>query len=336
MVQQQPQQILLRDVLVPPNKQYDLEEANRKIDLTNPSCPPSSKILGNILRQHLLCFTLIASASVPWICIQQVWHTIKLDDSKDKFKFFIDTKEFTFSVDNFQNVFQLPQATDNNNVGFIMQMLCYFINIAHVDYATLMWEGLHYSYLHPTAVIPYLRFTKIIVDHILTKNPDLPKRIKEHYHKVENEEVIKSIFNYGKNKGLGMRIPEWMLTKEMKQAKHYKLYAVEFGIDVPMTQILRRRHLNPKQPILTTAQIDIASLDEATPMSLATARSIKDFEPQQEIKKVDNYLVDEEIEKIMEGDEESDVNKFVNGILNSQEDLSTRREPESHKKSPNA
>ncbi|GJU11909.1 hypothetical protein Tco_1134305 [Tanacetum coccineum] len=241
MAQQQPQQILSRDVLAPPNKKYDLAEANMKIDRTNPSY-----------------------------------------------------------------------------------------------YATLIWEGLHYSYLHPTAVIPYLRFTKIIVDHILTKNPDLPKRIKEHYHKVENDEVIKSIFNYGKNKGLGMRIPEWMLTKEMKQAKHYKLYAAEFRIYVLMTQILWKRHPNPEKPILTATQIDIASLDEATQMSLATARCIKDFEPQQEIKKIDKYFVDEEIEKIMEGDKESDANKFVNDILNSQEDLSTRREPESHKESPKA
>ncbi|GKA51827.1 hypothetical protein Tco_0745023, partial [Tanacetum coccineum] len=67
MAQQQPQQILSRDLLVPPNKQYGLAEANKKIDLTNPSCPPSSKILGDILRQHPVCFSLIASVLVPWI-----------------------------------------------------------------------------------------------------------------------------------------------------------------------------------------------------------------------------------------------------------------------------
>nr|GEW62841.1 hypothetical protein [Tanacetum cinerariifolium] len=46
----QPQQILSRDLLVPPNKKYDLASANKKIDLTNPSCPSSSKILGNDMR----------------------------------------------------------------------------------------------------------------------------------------------------------------------------------------------------------------------------------------------------------------------------------------------
>ncbi|GKE08386.1 hypothetical protein Tco_1411937, partial [Tanacetum coccineum] len=81
-------------------------------------------------------------------------------------------------------------------------------------------------------------FTKIIVDHHLTDNPDIPKRLNEPYYKFEHDDVVKSIFNHGKNKGLGMRISEWLLTEEMKQTKLYMLYAVKFGIDVPMTQSL--------------------------------------------------------------------------------------------------
>ncbi|GJY02205.1 hypothetical protein Tco_0360357 [Tanacetum coccineum] len=114
-------------------------EANKKSDLTNPSCPPSSRILGDILRQHPLCFSLIASASVTWIYIQQVWHTLRLDDLKDKFKFFIDTKEFMFLVGDFRHVFQLPQAIDNNHARFVelptfLAMLPFFLN--ELGYAT--------------------------------------------------------------------------------------------------------------------------------------------------------------------------------------------------------
>ncbi|GJZ98738.1 hypothetical protein Tco_0671191 [Tanacetum coccineum] len=61
------------------------------------------QVLGLIENENRLN-GLIASASVPWIYNQQFWHALKLDDSKDKFKFFIDTKEFKFSVDDFQHV----------------------------------------------------------------------------------------------------------------------------------------------------------------------------------------------------------------------------------------
>ncbi|GKF57762.1 hypothetical protein Tco_0171299, partial [Tanacetum coccineum] len=41
----------------------------------------------------------------------------------------------------------------------------------------------------------------------------------------------------GKNKaGVGMKIPSWMITDEMKLTENYKMYAEAFGVDVPMTQ----------------------------------------------------------------------------------------------------
>ncbi|GJS40682.1 hypothetical protein Tco_0565725 [Tanacetum coccineum] len=45
--------------------------------------------------------------------------TLKLDDSNDKFKSFIDIMEFKFSVDEFRRVFQLSQPTDKNHVEFV-------------------------------------------------------------------------------------------------------------------------------------------------------------------------------------------------------------------------
>ncbi|GKC35536.1 retrovirus-related pol polyprotein from transposon TNT 1-94 [Tanacetum coccineum] len=75
----------------------------------------------------------------------------------------------------------------------IMQMLYYFINNVHVDYVELLLEGLHYLLMHPTRLIPYPRFIKIIVDHFMSENPDIPKRLHKHYHRVANDEIVKSI-----------------------------------------------------------------------------------------------------------------------------------------------
>ncbi|GJU86605.1 hypothetical protein Tco_1294151 [Tanacetum coccineum] len=142
-------------------------------------------------------------------------------------------------------------------------------------YLSTRVTGLHYAYLHLTSLIPYPRLTKIIVDHIMTDDSDVSKRLHEHHHKVENDDVLKSIFNYGKNKEqLGMRISEWMLMEEMKQTKHYKFMLF------------------------------------------------------------DENLVDDEIEKIVEGNDDVDENQFVDEILNSQEDPNTRIEHESHKERP--
>ncbi|GKE61121.1 hypothetical protein Tco_1511488 [Tanacetum coccineum] len=97
-------------------------------------------------------------------------------------------------------------------------------------------------------------------------------------------------------------------------------------------KIPRRRQPDPETPILTTDQIDVDNLDKATRVSIATARSIEDYEAQQTVKKVEEQVLEEDVEKIVEG-EDIDANKFTNDMINSQEYPDTRIDLESHKES---
>ncbi|GKD43990.1 hypothetical protein Tco_1268635 [Tanacetum coccineum] len=222
----------------------------------------------------------------------------------------------------------------------IMQMFDCIIDNMHVDYALLLWEGLHYQLMHPITNVAYPRFTKIIVDHILTMHPDIPKRTNEPYHKVENDEVLKSIFNSRKTKGRGMRIHDWLLTEEIKipsaprppnpQEQQGESSAPKKPIII---RIPKRKQINPETLIPTAEQIDIENLDEATRVSIATAKSIEECKAQQNIKRVKEHELDEDIEKLVEG-EESDANKFADDMMLSQEDPDTRIDLGSYKESP--
>ncbi|GKD01147.1 hypothetical protein Tco_1171421 [Tanacetum coccineum] len=86
-------------------------------------------------------------------------------------------------------------------------------------------------------MLPYPRFTKLILSHYMTAFPEISRRARDRYHNLKDDVMIKSIFNSGKNKTVvGMRIPDWIITKEMKLTENYRLYAEVFGVDVPMTQ----------------------------------------------------------------------------------------------------
>ncbi|GJR44935.1 hypothetical protein Tco_1313038 [Tanacetum coccineum] len=62
-------------------------------------------------------------------------------------------------------------------------------------------------------------------------------KVRNKYYNLEDDEMVKSIFNLGKNKaGVGMKIPSWMISNEVKLTEHYRMYVVVFGVDVPMTQ----------------------------------------------------------------------------------------------------
>ncbi|GKD27526.1 hypothetical protein Tco_1233740 [Tanacetum coccineum] len=118
-----------------------------------------------------------------------------------------------------------------------MQMMYCFINNIHVDYAELLWVGIYYSLHHPTTSIPYPRFTKIIIGHYMTNFPKISRRARDAYHNLRDDDIMKNIFNSGRCKNkVGMRIPAWMITEEMKLTEHYRMYAEVFGVDVPLTQ----------------------------------------------------------------------------------------------------
>nr|GFA57214.1 hypothetical protein [Tanacetum cinerariifolium] len=86
-------------------------------------------------------------------------------------------------------------------------------------------------------------------------------------------------------------------------------------------------------PIPTTAEIDVTNLYETIQMSIATQRSLEDFKAQQNMAKVNEHLEDEELDHMLEGNENINVDEFMNDIFNSQEDPDTKIEPRSDKES---
>ncbi|GKD94978.1 hypothetical protein Tco_1374815 [Tanacetum coccineum] len=120
------------DELCPPNKRYDLMDANKKVDLEN------------------------------------FWHTLKEDGSKNRLKFLLDRKELTLTLDDFRTIFHLPQANDNNHASFVQP----------------------------------LSFSD------MTIFPEISRRARDAYHNLQDDDIMKHIFNSGRNKNkLGMQIP---------------------------------------------------------------------------------------------------------------------------------
>nr|GEV06097.1 hypothetical protein [Tanacetum cinerariifolium] len=221
-------------------------DANKKIDLQHPLCPNESKILTNILQNHPLRFNITSSSSVLWIYLRQFWHTLKEYGSKYKLSFVLDKKELTMTLDDFRTIFHLPQATNNNNdhssLKFSNKVPFYINNLGFTlelrSPSNFKITGFHYLLEHPTTLILYPRFTKLIVSHYMTAFPDISRRAHDKYHNFKDDEMVKSIFNSWKNKArVGLKIPSWMITDEMKLTKNYQTYATVFEVDVLTTQL---------------------------------------------------------------------------------------------------
>ncbi|GKA18378.1 hypothetical protein Tco_0698293 [Tanacetum coccineum] len=203
-----------------------------------------------------------------------------------------------------------------------MQMMYCFVNNIHVDYAELIWEGLYYSLHHPTSSIPYLRFSKIIVSYYMTIFLEISRRARDMYHNLQDDDIMKNIFNSGSHKDkVGMQIRDWMITEEMKHTEHYrmtpsaprspnpKMDATELSASKWSTVIRfrlperRSTRLTPPVPVLTIVKADEMILQDKIQVSLTEYKSQEEQEARENMDMVNKHLASEEIEKMIEGSE---------------------------------
>nr|GEY52209.1 hypothetical protein [Tanacetum cinerariifolium] len=179
-------------------KRYALMDANTKTDLDNPLYPNESKIMANIIQNHQIRFSVVASSSVSWIYMGQIFH--------------------------------VPQATDNDHERFVAflkfsKMVPFFLNTLGF---TLKLRSP--SNFKMTGLVQLWQTLGKIFAQCLTI-------ARDKYHNLEDDVMVKKIFNSWKHKdNVGMRVPSWMITDEMKLTNHYRMYDVVFRVDVPMTQ----------------------------------------------------------------------------------------------------
>ncbi|GJR17874.1 retrovirus-related pol polyprotein from transposon TNT 1-94 [Tanacetum coccineum] len=210
-------------------------------------------------------------------------------------------------------------------------------------------EGLYYSLHHPTSLNPYLRFTKIIISHNMTKFPEISRRARDRYHNLKDDDIIKNIFNLGRYKDrVGMKIPAWMNSEEMKHTEHYRIYVEVFRIDVPLTQSQptestqgthrtpsapRSTRLTPPALVPTVDKADEIILQDTLQVSLAEHKGREEQEARENVELVNKHLASMEIKKMVEGIENV-IDDSSNPRNDDQNILGTRLEPKSDKESP--
>ncbi|GKE37612.1 hypothetical protein Tco_1461017 [Tanacetum coccineum] len=219
------------------------------IDFEHVQCPPESKLLTNIIKNHLLRFSVAASSLVSWIYMTQFWHTLNEDGSKYILTFILDKKELSLTLDDFRTIFHLPQATDINHDSFMpppsfLDMVPFYKN----ELGFKMKLKTSSSFKTTGLLQPWQTLCKIFYKCLTTHvtgwdQPPLQimqmisQGVLETYHNLKDDDIMKNIFISGRHKDrVGIKIPDWMISDEMKHTEHYRMYAEVFRIDVPLTQ----------------------------------------------------------------------------------------------------
>ncbi|GJZ68041.1 hypothetical protein Tco_0631281, partial [Tanacetum coccineum] len=264
---------------------------------------------------------------IPGWSGKNFWHRLKEDGSKYRLTFMIDKKKLSLTLDDFRTIFHLPQANANNHensvpppsfldmVPFYKQQLGFTMELK--TSSRFKTTGL----LQPWQTLCKI-FSKCLTTHVI---------------------------GWRYNNKVGMQILEWMISKEMNNTEHYRMYTVVFGLDVLLTQSQpiestqgthrtpsaprRSTRLTPPAPVLSVDKADEMILQDTLQVNLAEHKSQEEKEARENVELVNKHLASEEIEKIIEG-----LKNVIDDSLPPRNDEpnipGTRLEPRSDKESP--
>ncbi|GKE04273.1 hypothetical protein Tco_1396291 [Tanacetum coccineum] len=190
-------------------------------------------------------------------------------------------------------------------------------------------------------VIQYPHFTKLIIFDLMEKFDPIPKRLEEDYHSIKDDVLLVSVYTTWNVTVRGMLILKEFLTDNIRATPEYKEYEKVFvGVDVPMIhpseeekQKANETKFTPIPPSSDNRERD--EITEATILSLTMHKTALAVEAQENVAKVQEKLLEKDIEKIVEGeDEESYASAKADLVFQYDKDIDTKIEPKSHKEHP--
>nr|GEV46391.1 hypothetical protein [Tanacetum cinerariifolium] len=107
------QQVIPAAQLVP--RFHTIGRCNNYTVLQSIPCSPECKIVGQIILDHPLSYALTVTANVLVVYLQLFWRTVsKLHAPEHTIRFMLNTQEFIYTVDMFQDILYLPVETPEN------------------------------------------------------------------------------------------------------------------------------------------------------------------------------------------------------------------------------
>ncbi|GJS67959.1 hypothetical protein Tco_0682524 [Tanacetum coccineum] len=219
----------------------------------------------------------------------------------------------------------------------ILQLFHDVFDRKNVDYGALLWWDFMNNVFQKKEAIQYPRFIKLIIADLMKKFLDIPQRVNEDYHSIKDDTPLVSVYTTRNVLVRGMLIPDAFLTEEICVTDDFK-EPTPRAHRTPTVSTASPQGKKRKQTARESSDDrERYEVAEATILSLTLHITALAAEAQENIAKVQEKLDEEEIEKMVEGDddEESYASMFADSIINDDvDDSCTKIKPGSHKEHP--
>ncbi|GJT95613.1 hypothetical protein Tco_1091131 [Tanacetum coccineum] len=224
------QQVALDNALVAPEKRLKIEKCNTRIEFNKLQREATYQVTLDALKLSPCYPAFLITAKVPDIYMHQFWNTIKKIKDTDVHRFKLDKKKCRINTEVFCKIHQICLILPNKDfveppskdemVPFIQelgysgkcisgktigldrlrksraQILWGMYNKKNVDFVALLWEDFMFQADNKEISssckenMPYPRFTKVIISHVISKDKTISMRNRINLHTVRDDTLL--------------------------------------------------------------------------------------------------------------------------------------------------
>ncbi|GJS45700.1 hypothetical protein Tco_0595821 [Tanacetum coccineum] len=238
-----------------------IRKCNQRLSSTLKSNEPTIQVALDALKLTPFYNAFEVSTDVPEIYMQEFWATVTKHHYSLRFK--LNGKSHAANVDNFRDMLKicpklpcqkfeeppfkeeiLPLIRDLGHTGDIKVLSDVNINHMHqpwgslgmyynkhIDYVYILWEDFMFQVENKDSNknndMFYPRFTKVIVDYFIAKDPSISRRNKMFWHTARDDSMFTIIRVISKHQDIqiyGANLPQHLTNQAMLESEAYKTY----------------------------------------------------------------------------------------------------------------
>ncbi|GJX17019.1 hypothetical protein Tco_0217851 [Tanacetum coccineum] len=256
-------QIALDDALVAPANRLKIGKCNLRLSSDVTSKEATLQVVYDVLKLTPFYKAFQVSADVPEIYMQEFWASAYIHNRSVRFK--MNNKKHILNLDQFRDILQICLKVGNEKFEeppLEKEILAFLASLGHsgeirkiidvngmynnkkVGYAYLLWEDFIYQIKNKNMkkgnAMYYPRFTKLIVNFVMAKDPSIPQRNKVNWHYARDDPMFTTINVISRNEDTqlyGTILPTELINEEIRNSESYKeYYAIASGKIPPKTK----------------------------------------------------------------------------------------------------
>ncbi|GKB06365.1 hypothetical protein Tco_0834598 [Tanacetum coccineum] len=161
------------------------------------------------------------TADAPEIYMQEFWASAYVHNRSVRFK--MNNKKHIIGLEQFRDILQISALKSG------------MYNKKSVDYAYLLWEDFIFKIENKSmkkgSAMYYPRFTKIVVNYVMEKDPSIPRRNKVNWHYARDDPMFTTINVISRNEATqlyGAILPVALTNEDIRNSDLQRVFTYGF------------------------------------------------------------------------------------------------------------